>query len=193
MQYFELLQDAIRYFDDPRREVRVLTGPFFHGKAYIGAHPSLKAIKRGVGSVGSSNFTYGGLVYNRELNMMNSDKEFVEDLIKWFYGQWDTSEDFKDQFLSFLKNYVITRSPYEVVTKALYETYKSSIEAAEEAQQLKTLYAQQASATPVNTGLMDLYFLFSLYLKEDSVFDLYGQTLRATSQQTKNGGYRISR
>jgi hypothetical protein len=304
MQYFELLQDAIRYFDDPRREVRVLTGPFFHGKAYIGAYPSLKAAKRGVGSVGSSNFTYGGLVYNRELNMLNSDKEVVEDLIEWFDEQWGTSEDFKDQFLSFLKNYVTTRSPYEVVAKALYETYKSSIEAAEEAQQLKTLYAHQilsyrdasqklqkyggvliadatglgksrtalrlaldairdgkkalliapksvldttwhdemektnifieyvsseklssdpdavtkqyedrdfiivdeahyfrhpstnrysalrdliirnkaqvvlASATPVNTGLMDLYFLFSLYLKEDSIFDLYGQTLR---------------
>ena len=304
MQYFGLLQDAISYFADPRREIRVIAGPFFHGKTYIGAYPSLKLAKRGVGSVGSSNFTYGGLVNNRELNMLNSDKEVVEDLIKWFHVQWDASSDFKDRFLSFLRNYVTTRSPYEVVAKALYETYKSSIEAAEETQQLKTLYAHQilsyrdaslklqrydgvliadatglgksrtaltlaldairdgkkvllvapkaildttwhdemektnifietvssemlssdpetvteryrdrnfiivdeahyfrhpstnrysalrdliignkaqvvlATATPVNTGLMDLYFLFSLYLSEDSVFDLYGQTLR---------------
>ncbi|MEM3490365.1 MAG: helicase-related protein, partial [Nitrososphaerota archaeon] len=304
MQYFQLLQDAIKYFEDNNRKVRMLRGPFFHGKAFIGAHPSLKSVRRGVGSVGSSNFTYGGLVQNRELNMLNSDKQVVEDLIGWFYEQWENSVDFKNEFLSFLKNYVTTRSPYEVVAKALYETYKSSIEADEEAQQLKTLYPHQilsyrdaslklqkyngvliadatglgksrtalrlaldaikdgkkvlliapksildttwddemektnisvktvsseklssnpdsvakqyedrdfiivdeahyfrhpstnrynalrdliiknkaqvvlASATPVNTSLMDLYFLFSLYLNEDSIFDLYGQTLR---------------
>ena len=35
-----------------------------------------------------------------------------------------------------------------------------------------------ATATPVNNSLMDLYFLMSLYLKEDCIYDLYGQTLR---------------
>src|SRR5438093_521386 len=82
MAYFTLLQDAIKYFDDKHRQIRVQKGPFFHGKAYIGAHPSLKNLKRGVGAVGSSNFTYGGLVHNRELNMLNSDKEVVEDLTR---------------------------------------------------------------------------------------------------------------
>lgn len=142
VEYFELLQDAIKYFEDPRREVRTLTGPFLHGKAYIGAYPSLKEVRRGVGCVGSSNFTYGGLVHNRELNMLNTDKEVVEDLIRWFYEQWNSSVDSKEEFLSLLKNYVTTRTPYEVVAKALYETYRSSIET-KDVRPLKTLYIHQ--------------------------------------------------
>jgi len=302
--YFKLLQDTIKYFEDPQRQIRTVTGPFFHGKAYIGANPSLKDAKNGIGSVGSSNFTYGGLVYNKELNMLNTDREVVKELIEWFLNQWNTAQDFKETFLSFLKNYVTTRSPYEVVAKALYETYKSNIEVSPESLKLKTLYAHQvlsfrdasakledhngvliadatglgktrtalrlaldairdgkkilliapksildttwddemektnihlkcvsseklssdpdsvvkhfsdrdfivvdeahyfrspstnryaalrdliikqnaqvvlATATPVNNSLMDLYFLLSLYLKEDSINDLTGQTLR---------------
>lgn len=141
--YFKLLQDAIKYFEDPQRQIRTITGRFFHGKSYIGANPSLKEVKNGVGSVGSSNFTYGGLVSNRELNMLNTDREVIKNLIEWFFNQWNTSQDFKEKFLSFLKNYVTTRSPYEIVAKALYETYKSNIEASAENLKLKTLYPHQ--------------------------------------------------
>jgi len=302
--YFELLQQAIKYFEDPKTQIRTITGPFFHGKAFIGASPSLKEVKNGVGAVGSSNFTFGGLVYNKELNMLNTDREVVKELIQWFFNQWNDAQDFKETFLSFLKNYVTTRSPYEVVAKALYETYKANIEVSTETLKLKTLYAHQilsyrdaaaklinyggvliadatglgktrtalrlaldairdgkkvlliapksildttwedemektnihlkcvsseklssdpdsvvkrfsdrdfiivdeahyfrspstnryaalrdliikqkaqvvlATATPVNTSLMDLYFLLSLYLKEDSIIDLTGQTLK---------------
>jgi len=141
--YFELLQQTIKYFEDPKTQIRTITGPFFHGKAYIAASPSLKEAKNGVGSVGSSNFTYGGLVYNKELNMLNTDREVVKELIEWFFNQWNAAEDFKETFLSFLKNYVTTRSPYEVVAKALYETYKSNIEVSAENLKLKTLFAHQ--------------------------------------------------
>ncbi len=305
-QYFELLQQAIKYFEDPKREVHTVTGPFFHGKAYIGAAPSLQNVRNGVGVVGSSNFTYGGLVSNRELNMVNTDREVVQELADWFAEVWQGSRDFKDEFLSFLKNYVTTRSPYEVVAKALYETYKTSLDVSIESQKvLRTLYPHQmltvrgalyilekyngvliadatglgktrvmlslihnairegrrplliapksvlettwkdemstthiqvdtvtseklsqdpdyalerygdrnfivvdeahffrepstirysalrelilrnsdtqvvlATATPVNNSLMDLYYLFSLYLKEDSIMDLYNMTLK---------------
>jgi superfamily II DNA or RNA helicase/HKD family nuclease len=143
-QYFELLQDAIRYFEDPKREVHTIVGPFFHGKAYIGASPNLQDVRNGVGVVGSSNFTYGGLVSNRELNMANTDREVVQELADWFTEVWRESRDFKAEFLSFLKNYVTTRSPYEVVAKALYETYKSSLDVSVEAHDvLRTLYPHQ--------------------------------------------------
>lgn len=141
--YFKLLQDAIKYFEDPQRQIRTVKGRFFHGKAYIGANPSLEEVRNGVGSVGSSNFTYGGLVSNRELNMLNTDREVIKDLIEWFFEQWNTSQDFKEEFLSFLKNYVTARSPYEIIAKALYETYKSNIEASAETLKLKTLYPHQ--------------------------------------------------
>jgi len=42
LQYFNLLQEAIKYFEDPKRQVHTIVGPFFHGKAYIGASPTFK-------------------------------------------------------------------------------------------------------------------------------------------------------
>jgi SNF2 family DNA or RNA helicase len=314
LRYFTLLRQAIEYFEDPKREVRTIIGPFFHGKAYIAARPSLQEVRNGVGTVGSSNFTLGGLVRNRELNMLNSDREVVQELADWFLDAWKESRDFKTEFLSFLKNYVTTRSPYEVVAKALYETYKSNLDVSVDAQKvLRTLYPHQmlsvrnalftlekyggvliadatglgktrvalslalnairegkktlliapksvldttwqdemretkihidsvsseklsqdpdsvlaqyqdkdfiivdeahyfrtpstirysalrelllknnaqvilATATPVNNSLMDLYFLFSLYLKEDCISDLYNMTLKGyfTANQKK--------
>ncbi|MHB8568098.1 MAG: helicase-related protein [Nitrososphaerales archaeon] len=302
--YFTLLQEAIKYFEDPQREVHAIEGSFFHGKAYIGVYPSMKQIRRGVGVVGSSNFTHGGLVNNRELNMLNTDREAIEELVAWFNGQWNSSIDYKETFLSFLKNYITTRTPLEVLAKALYEFYRSNLENSKDRKHLKSLYAHQAltvrdasqklekyggvliadatglgksraalqlaldaiqndrrplliapksildttwkeemrkanitletisseklssdpdsiqnefgdstfiivdeahffrtpstnryaalrdlilrnkaqvvlaTATPVNNSLMDLYFLLSLYLNENSIYDLYGQTLR---------------
>jgi superfamily II DNA/RNA helicase len=141
--YFSLLQETIKSFEASSVQIRTVTGPFFHGKAYIGASPNLKEAKIGIGSVGSSNFTYGGLVYNKELNMLNTDREVVKELIGWFFTQWDSAQDFKEVFLSFLKNYMTTRTPYEVVAKALYETYKSNIEVSIDSLKLKTLYPHQ--------------------------------------------------
>jgi superfamily II DNA or RNA helicase len=155
--YFRLLQDTISYFESPKTQIRTVTGSFFHGKAYIGANPSLKVARNGVGCVGSSNFTYGGLVYNKELNMLNTDREVVKELIEWFLNQWDTAQPFKETFLSFLKNYMTTRSPYEVVAKALYETYKSNIEVSAESLKLKTLYPHQVLSFRDASMKLDAY------------------------------------
>lgn len=93
--YFELLQEAIKYFEGQTVKIRTTSGPFFHGKAYIGANPSLKDAKNGIGSVGSSNFTFGGLVANKELNMLNTDREVVKELVEWFLNQWNTAKTSK--------------------------------------------------------------------------------------------------
>src|SRR5256885_11095464 len=141
--YFTLLQEAIRYFEDPLRQIHSIEGSFFHGKAYIGAFPSMKEIRRGVGVVGSSNFTHGGLVNNRELNMLNTDREAIEELVDWFDDQWKSSIDYKETFLSFLRNYVTTRTPLEVIAKALFEFYKSNLDTSAYQKHLKSLYAHQ--------------------------------------------------
>ncbi|MEM4346750.1 MAG: phospholipase D-like domain-containing protein, partial [Candidatus Caldarchaeum sp.] len=90
-EYFRLLQKTTQYFKDGKRQVRTVEGRFFHGKAYIAASPSMREVRRGVGVVGSSNFTYGGLVSNRELNMLNTDREVVKELCEWFLDQWNTA------------------------------------------------------------------------------------------------------
>ena len=59
--YFSSLQDADQYFRRPEVEIRKVKGRFFHGKAYMGAHPSFSDIINGFATVGSSNFTGGGL------------------------------------------------------------------------------------------------------------------------------------
>ena len=140
--YFKLLKDAIDYFTDARREIRRPQGAFFHGKAYIAAHQNLQEVRHGVGAVGSSNFTYGGLVSNQELNMLNTDREAVQELADWFNNKWMNADDYKDEFIRYLSNYVTTHSPYEVIAKALYETYKSNLEA-EPNETLKSLYPHQ--------------------------------------------------
>lgn len=143
LDYFDLLKEAISFFEDSKREIRIPYGPFFHGKSYIAASPNIREIKYGVGAVGSSNFTYGGLVSNRELNMLNTDREVIQDLADWFIDRWDNSYDFKEDFLDYLRNYVTTHSPYDVIAKALYETYKSSLEAPQNIT-LRSLYHHQA-------------------------------------------------
>ncbi|NQS88808.1 DEAD/DEAH box helicase family protein, partial [Patescibacteria group bacterium] len=142
LDYFDLLLEAILFFEDPKREIRIPDGPFFHGKTYIAASPDLRDIKYGVGVVGSSNFTYGGLVSNRELNMLNTDREVVQELADWFISRWEKSTDFKEEFLDYLRNYVTTHSPYDVIAKALYETYKTSLEAPQNIT-LRSLYHHQ--------------------------------------------------
>lgn len=121
--YYKLLQECVDYFEDEKREVRLMQGRFFHGKCYIGISDN-----NGIGVVGSSNFTYGGLVSNRELNMYSKDIDAVNDLYSWFIEQWNSSIDFKDKFLDALKRYVTTYSPYDIIAKALYETYKEQID-----------------------------------------------------------------
>jgi superfamily II DNA or RNA helicase len=140
--YFKLLQQTIQYFKDEKRLIRIMEGKFFHGKAFIGVTTNMKEVRRGIGIVGSSNFTYGGLVSNRELNMLNTDREVVQELAEWFEEQWNQSRDFKEEFLSLLSNYVTSWSPYEVVAKALYETYKGSL-IERETKMLKHLYPHQ--------------------------------------------------
>ncbi len=143
-RYFSLLQRVITFFEHYSREVRIVDGKFFHGKAFLGVHPSFQDVRRGFASVGSSNFTHGGLVTNRELNMFTTDRETVQELAEWFQKQWSDmfSRDYKNEFLSLLKTYVTSWSPYEVAAKALWETYKKDWET-KRPNILKNLYPHQ--------------------------------------------------
>jgi len=130
-EYYDLMVDAVDFFSSDERQVRKKSGSFFHGKAYIGASPSLNTPDHGVGIVGSSNFTSAGLKTNNELNVVNTDREVLGELCEWFRKKWDTSEEYKETFLSFLKNYTITHTPFEVASKALYEAYKDTLNESE--------------------------------------------------------------
>ena len=157
--YFSALQDADEYFKRTEVEIRKVKGRFFHGKAYMGAHPSFSDIVNGFATVGSSNFTSGGLEGNRELNMLTTDREGVTELINWFLGLWkeDKSVDFKKEFLQLLENYVTTHSPYEVLAKALYEVYGSQIDEAKANNLMKTLFPHQVLSTIQASRILSSY------------------------------------
>ncbi len=156
-EYYNLMIDAINFFSDSRRQVRKKTGAFFHGKAYIGASPSLATPDHGIGIVGSSNFTYAGLMTNNELNVMNTDREVLGELSKWFNEKWESSEEYKETFLDFLRNYTVTHTPYEVAAKALYEYYKNSMEESEKSPELSRLYKHQVLSIIEAKKIMDKY------------------------------------
>ena len=157
--YFSSLQDADEYFKRPEVEIRKVKGRFFHGKAYMGAHPSFSNIINGFATVGSSNFTGGGLAGNRELNMLTTDREGVTELINWFLSLWkeDNSVDFKNEFLQLLENYITTHSPYEVLAKALYEVYRPQIDEAKTNNLMKTLFPHQILSTIQASRILGAY------------------------------------
>ncbi|MDW5564558.1 helicase-related protein [Streptococcus mutans] len=73
---------------------------FLHGKAYIFSAAD-EFISNSV-LIGSSNFTYGGLVANRELNMITSDS--FPTIRAWFDEMWvKYSEPYADKLLSDLE------------------------------------------------------------------------------------------
>jgi superfamily II DNA or RNA helicase len=145
LKFFSELNNAVKYFnkDNDEVQVRIVKEGFFHGKVYMGASPDLQNINYGFGITGSSNFTYSGLTSNMELNMLATDREAVQELSKWFDDLWNSSEDFKKEFIEFLSNYVTAHSPLEIVAKALHETLKDRLDIAEKVPTIGDLYLHQ--------------------------------------------------
>jgi len=78
--------------------------------------------------VGSSNFTYGGLVHNSELNLLDSSGESVVELLTWFEEMWQDSADVKADFIKALQGYYKPFAPFWIYAKALWELYKEELE-----------------------------------------------------------------
>lgn len=86
---------------------------FLHGKAYLFTSDD-EYISNSV-LIGSSNFTYGGLVANRELNMITADS--FPPIKDWFDELWtEYSESYADELLVQFEeqkvNYSIPKIPY---------------------------------------------------------------------------------
>ncbi len=121
-------------------EVRVYKKTFFHSKCYIfGGYES----ERGVGIIGSANFTKNGLTKNAELNALESDHRIVfykpqtEEQefghLSWFDHFWndDSTEEWNGAFTELLSESTVGDelfSPYQTYIKTLYELYKDELE-----------------------------------------------------------------
>ena len=94
----------------------------FHAKAYI-----THARQEVIGSfalVGSSNFTYPGLVKNVELNVQLAGRQ-VTALQQWYEEHWNDAEDVSQDILKVIERHIQEFSPFEVYAKALQELFRS--------------------------------------------------------------------
>jgi hypothetical protein len=109
--------EAIR---SKRIECKVYRKDKFHAKAYL-THGRAKV----VGSfalVGSSNFTFPGLVDNIELNVQIRGPEVVL-LQQWYERYWAEAEDVTPDILCTLERHVRDYTPFEVYAKALHQLF----------------------------------------------------------------------
>jgi SNF2 family DNA or RNA helicase len=78
--------------------------------------------------VGSSNFTYGGLIHNSELNLFDPEGESLLELLTWFEERWQKSDDIKQDLIKALQGYYRPFAPFWIYAKALWELYKDELE-----------------------------------------------------------------
>lgn len=104
----QFYRDIVEWVQSGRIEVKIFVDSkfrethskediaFLHGKAYLFS-PS-ETSRNGDVLIGSSNFTYGGLVKNRELNIYSQDT--FSPIKSWFEEMWDQyAEDYSEKLL----------------------------------------------------------------------------------------------
>ena len=110
--------DAIR---SGRIRCRVYRKDKFHAKAYI-THARMEVVGSSA-LVGSSNFTYPGLMENVELNIQITGQP-VNVLQEWYDEHWDSAEDVSAEILRVIERHTREYSPFEVYAKALQEFFR---------------------------------------------------------------------
>lgn len=100
---------------------RVYRREKFHAKAYI-THGRL-AVLGSFALVGSSNFTYPGLVENAELNVQIKGPE-VGLLQEWYEDHWKEAEDVTPDILRTVERHTQPRTPFEIWFRALHEFFR---------------------------------------------------------------------
>lgn len=134
-------QEALKIFEEKIRngslEIK-MTNKASHGKLYI-LHKKQK--NTGTIFMGSSNFTYNGLIAQGELNEQFQNSERVIEYSKHFKDSWDDAEgidvvtpDSRDEFLNELDNHLWIHSkvdPYIMYLRVLHELFTLENEEAE--------------------------------------------------------------
>lgn len=100
---------------------RVYRKQKFHAKTYI-TH-ARQAVVGAFALVGSSNFTYPGLMQNIELNVQLTGAQ-VGLLQEWYERHWDEAEDVTPEILRTIERHTREYTPFEVYTRALQEYFE---------------------------------------------------------------------
>jgi hypothetical protein len=133
-----LAGSLVRLIEEGRLHVRVYTRGRLHAKAYIFDYGPVfdsqgQPIPReeaGIGVVGSSNFTLGGVVHNTELNVLVHGNANHAALSEWFEALWRDAEPFEPHLLRELRQGwpLAQVTPYEIYLKVLLELVRERLE-----------------------------------------------------------------
>lgn len=115
-------------------EIRAFPARNIHAKVYIGR---FAPEDRDFGFVvtGSSNFSYSGLVSNREFNVELRQRRDVEFALEQFEELWQQSVDISQDFVDVVNNKTWLNdsiTPYELYLKLIYEYLQEDINLQEE-------------------------------------------------------------
>lgn len=132
-------QEAFKIFEEKLRdgslEIR-MTESSEHGKQYILTNkPELAQKKNSKGTilVGSSNFTFSGLLGQGELNEIHTDNQSYDEHSAYFEKLWGNGIDIKtstsnDDFMQIIKERLwvhATPDPYKIYIRVLHELYSN--------------------------------------------------------------------
>lgn len=125
----DVLQDKQKGGNGKKLEIRAYPSRNIHAKVYIGRfHP--KDRDYGFVITGSSNFSYSGLVANREFNVELRQKRDVEFALEQFEDLWKDSVDISKEFVDTVQNKTWLNdsiTPYELYLKLIYEYLQEDI------------------------------------------------------------------
>ncbi|MGA2227694.1 MAG: phospholipase D-like domain-containing protein, partial [Syntrophobacteraceae bacterium] len=118
LQGVPAIVDAIR---SGKIECRVYRKEKFHAKAYI-THARLEVVGASA-LVGSSNFTFPGLMENIELNVQITGGP-VTVLQEWYEEHWSQAEDVTPEILRTIDRHIREYLPFDVYIKSLHEFFR---------------------------------------------------------------------
>ncbi len=117
-----VIDDLIAFLKRESVEVRLFDDPFLHAKAYIFERTAI---------VGSSNFTFPGLMHNSELNLVQKSEWVTQALRRdWFEPFWARSEEHKADLIETLERSKFGAhqyQPFDVFIKVLFENYRDTL------------------------------------------------------------------
>ena len=102
------IRELYELIKDKKMDIKIYDKGKLHAKLYLflerpdelnnnyGSSP-------GVAVVGSSNFTKSGLINNKELNVVFTDREAIINLNEWFDKLWEESSEFREELLKIIE------------------------------------------------------------------------------------------
>ncbi len=128
---YESVHKFIQYISENRLEIRAYKKGKIHAKVYVVKYDEETGTEYGKVITGSSNFSYSGLVGNREFNVELKNRADVDFASEQFEDLWKDGVDISEDFVTLIKTETWLRddiTPYELYLQMLSEYFKDKLD-----------------------------------------------------------------